>query len=184
MNGNTHRKPKLEKEEIIYRGRRVTLTKRFYTFNNEEFIREIVVFGQSVAILPFKDMDQVILIEQFRPSQNKWILEVPAGVIEENEKPEETAERELIEEIGYKPNKLVKMASIYMSPGYSDEILHIYIALDLTRIGEKPEKGELIRIVTMNFNEALKKILEEDIVDAKTLLAFLLAKIYVIGGYS
>ncbi|MEM4483944.1 MAG: hypothetical protein QXS19_08500, partial [Candidatus Methanomethylicia archaeon] len=63
MNGNTHRKPKLEKEEIIYRGRRVTLTKRFYTFNNEEFIREIVVFGQSVAILPFKDMDQVILIE-------------------------------------------------------------------------------------------------------------------------
>lgn len=179
MNENTHRKPKLEREEVIYRGRRVTLTKRFYTFNHEEFIREIVVFGQSVAILPFKDINQVILIEQFRPSQNKWILEIPAGVIEKNEKPEETAERELIEEIGYKPGKLVKIASIYVSPGYSDEILHIYIALELTHIGEKPERGELIRILTMNFNEALEKILKGEIIDAKTLLAFLLAKQYI-----
>jgi ADP-ribose pyrophosphatase len=135
-----------------------------------------VRFGQAVAIIPIIG-DEVILIKQFRPSLNKWVLEVPAGRVEVNEALEDTARRELIEEVGYDAKTLIKLVSIYPAPGYSDEVLHIFLAKDLTYVGSKLEVGELIEVVKVRLDSALDLVLSDDVVDAKTLISLLILKL-------
>ena len=145
-------------------------------FGGVVFTKDVVRFGQAVAIIPIIG-DEVILIKQFRPSLNKWILEVPAGRVEVNEALEDTARRELIEEVGYDAKTLIKLVSIYPAPGYSDEVLHIFLAKDLTYVGSKPEVGELIEVVKVKLDSALDLILSDDVVDAKTLISLLILKL-------
>jgi ADP-ribose pyrophosphatase len=164
----------LVEEKILCKGKRVVLTERTYRHKGSTFIRDVVKFGQAVAITPLKDNGSAVLVRQFRAPINSWILEVPAGRVEPNENPEEAAQRELAEEIGYKAAKLTKLASICTSPGYSDEVLHIYIAEGLKHVGRKPEPGELIEVEEMMPDQALKTILGEKIADSKTLIALLL----------
>lgn len=167
-------KVELIEEKVLCKGKRVVLAERTYKHKGSTFKRDIVKFGQSVAITPLKENGSIVLVKQFRAPINSWILEVPAGRIEPHENPEETAHRELAEEIGYKAEKLTKLASICMSPGYSDEVLHIYLAEGLKHVGRKPEPGELIEVEEIKPNEALKTILSERITDSKTLIALLL----------
>ena len=111
-------------EETIYHGKRVTLKKLYIKVNGKETFKEIVDFGEAVAILPIlnehpiMEQTEIIVIKQYRPAVGKWIIEIPAGVVERGEKIEETAIRELIEETGYKPSRLEKLASIHPTPGY------------------------------------------------------------------
>jgi ADP-ribose pyrophosphatase len=145
-------------------------------FGGVVFTKDVVRFGQAVAIIPIIG-DEVILIKQFRPSLNKWVLEVPAGRVEVNEALEDTARRELIEEVGYDAKTLIKLVSIYPAPGYSDEVLHIFLAKDLTYVGSKLEVGELIEVVKVKLDSALDLILSDDVVDAKTLISLLILKL-------
>jgi ADP-ribose pyrophosphatase len=145
-------------------------------FGDVVFTKDVVRFGQAVAIIPIIG-DEVILIKQFRPSLNKWILEVPAGRVEVNEALEDTARRELIEEVGYDAKTLIKLVSIYPAPGYSDEVLHIFLAKDLTYVGSKLEVGELIEVVKVRLDSALDLVLSDDVVDAKTLISLLILKL-------
>jgi ADP-ribose pyrophosphatase len=145
-------------------------------FGGVVFTKDVVRFGQAVAIIPIIG-DEVILIKQFRPSLNKWILEVPAGRVEVNEALEDTARRELIEEVGYNAKTLIKLVSIYPAPGYSDEVLHIFLAKDLTYVGSKLEVGELIEVVKVRLDSALDLVLSDDVVDAKTLISLLILKL-------
>ncbi|MEL9998453.1 MAG: NUDIX hydrolase [Sulfolobales archaeon] len=145
-------------------------------FGGVVFTKDVVRFGQAVAIIPIIG-DEVILIKQFRPSLNKWILEVPAGRVEINEALEDTARRELIEEVGYDAKTLIKLVSIYPAPGYSDEVLHIFLAKDLTYVGSKLEVGELIEVVKVRLDSALDLVLSDDVVDAKTLISLLILKL-------
>jgi ADP-ribose pyrophosphatase len=145
-------------------------------FGGVVFTKDVVRFGQAVAIIPIIG-DEVILIKQFRPSLNKWILEVPAGRVEINEALEDTARRELIEEVGYDAKTLIKLVSIYPAPGYSDGVLHIFLAKDLTYVGSKLEVGELIEVVKVRLDSALDLVLSDDVVDAKTLISLLILKL-------
>ncbi len=171
--------PELVEERILCRGRRIEVVQRVYRWGGAEFVRDVVRFGQSVAIVPLKSDKKVILIKQFRAPLNDWILEIPAGRVEQGESLEETARRELEEEIGYIPRRLIKVASIYMTPGYSDEVLHIFIALDLEKTEMRPEVGELIEVIEMDLGEALKTLLSKGIADSKTLLGLLLTCHYL-----
>ncbi len=164
------------KEEVLCRGKRITLTRREYIFKDTVFTKDVVRFGQAVAIVPIVG-SEVILIKQFRPSLNKWILEVPAGRVEVGEVLEDTARRELIEEVGYNAKTLIKLVSIYPAPGYSDEVLHIFLAKDLTYVGSRPEVGELIEVVKVELDRALEVILSDEVVDAKTLISLLILKL-------
>jgi len=164
------------KEEVLCRGKRITLTRREYIFKDTVFAKDVVRFGQAVAIVPIVG-SEVILIKQFRPSLNKWILEVPAGRVEVGEVLEDTARRELIEEVGYNAKTLIKLVSIYPAPGYSDEVLHIFLAKDLTYVGSRPEVGELIEVVKVELDRALEVILSDEVVDAKTLISLLILKL-------
>ncbi|MCS7099475.1 MAG: NUDIX hydrolase [Sulfolobales archaeon] len=141
----------------------------------------MVEFGQSVAVVPLVGGD-VILIRQFRAPVSAWVLEIPAGRVDPGESPEEAARRELVEEVGYYPRKLAKLGSVYMSPGYSDEVLHVYLAEELEYVGSSPEPGELIEVVRVKLAEAVSAVLGAGVADAKTLLSLLLLRELSRGG--
>lgn len=168
--------PELVEEKPLCKGKRVELVQRLYRYNNDFFIRDVVKFGQSIAIVPLKENRKVIMIKQFRAPIGKWILEIPAGRIELGESSEEAVIRELKEEIGYVPKNVQKLVSVYISPGYSDEVLHIYLAKDLVYVGATPEKGELIEVVEVDLDKALEIVLENNIIDVKTLIALLMVR--------
>lgn len=161
-------------DETIYAGKRVTLIKRLLRVKGSVVTREVVRFGEAAAALPILPDGKVILIKQFRAPINGWVLEIPAGVVEPGESPEETIKRELVEEIGYEAGSLRKLFSIHTTPGYSDEVLHIYVAEDLKYVGARPEKYEVIEtVVFKDVDEALNAVLSEPVADAKTLLTLL-----------
>ncbi|MEM0361815.1 MAG: NUDIX hydrolase [Sulfolobales archaeon] len=161
---------KLLRELTLCRGRRVTLIQRVYSYGGREFVRDIVHFGQAVAALPVLG-NEVILIKQFRAPVNTWVLEIPAGKVEAGETLEDAVRRELVEEVGYMPRKVERMMSVYMAPGYSDEVLHIYVATDLEYVGSEPEPGELIEVVRLGVKEALDTLMKSEVVDVKTFAA-------------
>ncbi|MEM1766243.1 MAG: NUDIX hydrolase, partial [Zestosphaera sp.] len=103
-------------------------------------------------------------------------LEVPAGRVEEGEDLVSAAKRELREETGYDAEELIRVASIYTAPGYSDEVLHVFLARKLKYVGASPEPGELIKTTELSLEEALETLTKAKYVDAKTLLAILLLK--------
>jgi len=157
---------------VVFSGRRLRVEVRRYEHDGESFVREIVRFGQAVAALPILG-NKVLLIKQFRPAVGGWILEIPAGKVEEGEDIYEATRRELVEEIGYEPAKLEHVVSIYPTPGYSDEVIHILFAEDLRYVGPRRERGELIEVFEVDAND-LPKIVEQKLVDGKTLIAILL----------
>lgn len=169
----------LVEERVLFKGRRLVLAERVFASNGAKFKAEVVKFGEAAAIVPIKGDGKIVLINQFRGSLNRWILEVPAGRVNPSESPEETARRELIEEIGYSAKKLTRLASIYMSPGYSDEILHIFLAEDLAYVGVKREKDEIIETIELKLEEAINRCLSEKVADSKTISALFLAQKYL-----
>lgn len=171
----------LIEEHLLCRGKRVELFQRVYRYGNEVFVKDVIRFGQSVAVIPFKDVNKIIMIKQFRAAVGKWIYEIPAGRIEPGENIENTVLRELREEVGYEAKQLEKLVSVYISPGYSDEVIHIYVARDLVYVGSSPEKGELIEVIEIDLDKALEMIISSDIVDAKTLIALLMTR-YMFGN--
>ncbi|MGC9149261.1 MAG: NUDIX hydrolase [Sulfolobales archaeon] len=163
----------------IFSGKRFSVLIELFSRDNILVEKEVVDFGEAVAIVPLLEGGEIILIKQFRAPINKWIYEIPAGKIDDGEDLYEAARRELIEETGYSPKKLKKILSIYTAPGYSNEVLHIFIAQDLVYVGERPEPGELINTEIIDLNAAINKVLSQEVVDAKTLIGLLMARDYL-----
>lgn len=143
-----------------------------------EAYREIVKHPGAVVILAVS-RGKILLIRQYRHAIGKWILELPAGTLEEGELPEKAAERELAEETGYRAGKLKKIISFYSSPGISDEILHVFLADDLIEGTPKREQGEMIENLWLSLDEALKMIERNEIEDAKTIASILYYKLFI-----
>ena len=166
---------KILESEIVYRGRKFNVIREDIVLpNGKRAIREIVDFPGASAILPIVDENRVLLIKQFRTTIHDWILEVPAGTLKPGEDPLSCAKRELKEETGYVAHRWTRLASILTSPGYSNEILHIFLAEELERGEKEPEETEVIENVIIPVNEALKKIFTGEIVDGKTIVALLM----------
>ncbi|MEM4717867.1 MAG: NUDIX hydrolase [Desulfurococcaceae archaeon] len=169
-------RPKLVEESELFKGLRFSVVRRIYSKQDGLFERDVVLFPQAVVVLPFISDDEIILIKQFRAPLNDFIIEAPAGVVNEGESPEETAKRELVEEIGYFPMKLFKLGSFTPSPGYSSELLHFYYAKDLVYVGARPDKYEIIEPWRTSLDSAYKMVTSNEIKDAKTALIILLYK--------
>ncbi len=161
-------------EEWIYKGRKVRLKKLLLKIRGSKTFHEVIDFGESVAILPFKDDSTVLLERQFRGAVGGWLLEIPAGRIEGEESAEEAARRELREEIGYIPEELEYLGSFILTPGYSNEKIHIFVARQLRFVGQELEEHEAIRIVEMPYEKLLDMVMRGEISDAKTVLAVLM----------
>lgn len=167
--------PSLIDERVLFRGLRFLVTRRRYVGTKGIFERDVVVFPEAVVVLPVID-DYLVLIKQFRAPFNDFIVEAPAGVVDKGETPDEAAVRELVEEIGYKPRKLVKLGKYTPAPGYSSEVLHFYVAYDLEYVGAKPERYEIIEPFQVKIEDAYRMVLSNQVTDMKTALAIMLYK--------
>jgi ADP-ribose pyrophosphatase len=133
--------------------------------------REVVKHPGACAVVAITPDGEVLLVKQFREAVREELLEVPAGIIEEGESPEECAAREVLEETGYRATKIEPLGTIYTSPGFTDEKIELFRA-DAERAGQVVEDG--LTVIAMPFRSALEAVSRGDIKDAKTAIALLL----------
>lgn len=169
------------KSNYIYKGRVLNLKIDDIKLPNKKIVKhEIVEHQGSVAILAI-DNDEVLLVKQYRSPFKSEVLEIPAGIIEFGEKSYEAGLRELQEETGAYTNKLVYLGEVYPSPGYTDEIVHLYFTDQVEIKKPNPDEDEFIKVERVKFSKVLQMIEEGKIVDAKTIIAILKYKL-IKGG--
>lgn len=161
--------------ETIYDGKLVHLSRVTVRLpNGEQSFREIVRHPGAVAMVPLTAEGEVILVQQFRLASNRIMLEIPAGTLEPGEEPQVAAERELQEEIGYRPGRLTSLGGEFTAPGYTTEFIHLYLAEDLEAAPLAVDDDEFLEIVTLPLDEALRRVESGTIQDGKTIAALLL----------
>lgn len=168
-------KPQVISGETIYEGRVFDVQIDHISEGDVEYKREIVVHRGSAVIVPVFGDGTVALVRQYRHAAGKYLLEVPAGSLDEGEDPESGAMRELEEEIGYRADKVEKIAEFYVSPGFLTEKMFVYLATGLTETSQNLEEDELIEIERLTFELALEKIRNGEIEDAKTIVGLTFA---------
>lgn len=140
--------------------------------------RELIKHSGAVAILAITKENKLIFVKQYRKALDRILVEIPAGRIEVGEEPAVTAKRELEEETGYGANEFSYIQSFATSPGFADEIIHLYLARDLFKI-ENPADGdedEFIELLELTIDEAEELVVSNEIYDAKTIFALIFAK--------
>ncbi|MBN2287474.1 MAG: NUDIX hydrolase [Tissierellales bacterium] len=145
--------------------------------NNKKAYREIIEHQGAVAIVAITDDGKILLVNQYRSAIGEVMTEIPAGKLENNEDPVDCAERELIEETGFKPGKLEKMLEITTSPGFCNEKIHLFLAKDLSPAFLACDEDEFIDLLSVDLDEALQMITAGDIKDSKTIIGLLNYKI-------
>jgi ADP-ribose pyrophosphatase len=156
----------------VYRGRVVQLdVDRIVEPSGKEVEREIVRHPGAAVLLPVTDDRRVVMIRQFRYAVGETLLEVPAGTIDPGETPEETAARELVEETGYHPGRLEKLAEFFPSPGILAERMHLFLATELEKREASPEADESLELVEFPWERALALEPGKELRDAKTIVA-------------
>jgi ADP-ribose pyrophosphatase len=132
--------------------------------------------GGFAAVVPVTRGADVVLVRQWRQPLDAFTLELPSGGVDADEEPERAARRELVEETGYRAEKLEHLASVHTSTGRSTEVCHLFRCEAVRdERGPRPEPTEFIRVVEVPFGEAWRMASEGDIVDAATVLGLLLA---------
>jgi len=160
--------------QIIYDGRAVRLrVDSVQMASGRQTTREIVEHSDCVAIIAIDDNDNVLLVNQFRESVDKELLEIPAGGIEPGEDPVATVRRELREEAGYLPRKVERLGGFYSTPGYCTEYLYLYLATDFIPSPLQAEDTENIRLVRVSVNQICHLITSGSICDAKSIAGLL-----------
>lgn len=157
--------------ELIFTGKVISLQIDTVTLpDGTSAKREIVKHPGAVAVLAVHE-GRLLLVDQYRQAMGRCELEIPAGKLEKGEDPLEAAGRELQEETGYRSGKLTHLHSFYTSPGFADEIIHLYLAEQLSAGEMAPDEDEFIEVHEATLEEALVFIAEGRIADAKTILA-------------
>lgn len=139
--------------------------------NGNQSQRELVHHNGAVAVIAFTPENKLILVRQYRKALEKAIAEIPAGKLEPGEDPLDSAKRELAEETGITAGKWSKLISFYTSPGFANELVHLYLAEELSQGDAHPDDDEFVERLDVTMEEAQEMILSEDIHDAKTAYA-------------
>ncbi len=164
---------KVNSSKKIYEGRILNLRVDEVTLDSgRKTVREVVEYRGAVAIVPVIG-DRILFVRQFRYPVGEELLEIPAGKIEENEHPEDTAYRELIEETGYKAGELKLLSRFYTAPGYSTEELYLFLADKLEPSEMNPDFDEIIEPVELHRDEVFNMLKADEFHDAKTILGLL-----------
>ncbi len=150
--------------------------------NGKRGYREWIYHRGAVAAVPIQD-GKVFLVRQYRYAVKKELLEIPAGKLDsDDEDPEWRIKEELMEEIGMEPGNLEYLGYIYTSPGFASEKIHLYLATDLKPRKENPDEDEFLDVVIVDLDEVLKKCLNGEIVDSKTVAGVVRAYARLKGG--
>ena len=175
-----HLKENRNSRETVFQGKILNVYKDTVILpNGKEATREVVEHSGAVAVLAIDDQDRIILVKQYRYPIQKSSLEIPAGKLEDGENPLECAKRELEEETGFQAENWSKIISFYTSPGFANEIMHLFLATGLTFVGASPDEDEFVELYKYSLDEAFDGILQQEIDDAKTINAILWHKIKV-----
>src|SRR5690625_1690558 len=151
--------------EEIYNGKVVKLRVDEVTLpNGQTSKRELLTHQGAAAIIPVTQDHKIIFVRQYRKAVEKMLIEIPAGLIDEGEKPEETAIRELEEETGYTTDNLIFVTSFYPTPGYTDELIYIYFTKELEMLSEakQNDEDELVELVELSLSEAKQYMRSEE----------------------
>jgi ADP-ribose pyrophosphatase len=138
--------------------------------------REIVEHPGAVAILPLLENRRILMVQQYRKTIEEITLEIPAGKVEPGENLYACVERELQEETGYSAKSCRQILSFYPTPGYSNEIIYLFLASKLIKKKMHPDSDEFLQPTSLTLKEAIKLIREGKIKDAKTIIAILILK--------
>ena len=144
--------------------------------DGKQITREVVQHPGAVAIIPIDKEDNVLLVRQYRYAAGQSLLELPAGVVEAGESPDDTAQRELQEEIGYATRDLRALGGVYSSPGFCTEFLYLYIARDLVPSKLPGDDDEDISVETIPMSRVDRLIRLGEIQDAKSVAGLLMAR--------
>jgi ADP-ribose pyrophosphatase len=161
--------------KLIYNGP-VKLRLNTFKTNGKIFEKEIVEHNASVGIIPITNSDEIMLIEQFRYAINDYLIEIPAGKIENHESPIEAAQRELEEETGFKAD-LIPLTKYYLAPSYDTELMHLFVAKNIYQSENSlhtKDDDENISNIIVNLKDAVRYCYNGKIKDCKTVSAILL----------
>jgi ADP-ribose pyrophosphatase len=161
----------------IYDGRICALREDTVELSNRRTAkREIVEHADVVAVVPVDGDGNVILVRQFRLAAKDALLEVPAGIVNDGEDIEAAAQRELQEEVGHRAGKLERLAGFFVSPGFCEEFVHMFLAKELEESSLDADDDEQIEIAKVSLAEAIALVRSGGIKDAKTVVGLLLAR--------
>jgi ADP-ribose pyrophosphatase len=163
----------------IFEGRAVRVrVDTVRTHDGRETVREIVEHDECVAVVAVDNDGHILLVRQFRKPVEMELLEIPAGGIDPGEDPVTAVRREMREETGYRPERVVELGGFYAIPGYGTEYLHLYLAKELVPDPLTAEDTDDIELVRVTPEEILELIRSGEICDAKS-IAGLLQYLYI-----
>jgi ADP-ribose pyrophosphatase len=163
-------RPKKDILRYKFKKKNVFLVSRSMTLpNGMEITKDLVLHPGAALIVPFLSKDKLVILRQYRSTFKQYLFEFPAGTLELNEKPSACARREIMEEAGYRAGKLTRMGLIYPVPGYSDEVIYIFKAQQLSPQKKQGDADEVIEPVIVSRSQ-LKVLFDAGkIIDAKTI---------------
>jgi ADP-ribose pyrophosphatase len=167
-----------QKKEVVYKGEYLEYHLDHVALpNGKTTTREYLHHPGAIGAVPLLDNGGIVMIKQFRYPTQSVILEIPAGKLEAGEEPMDCVRRELIEEIGYEPWKVIHLSSVWTTPGFTDEIIHLYLATELKPCQGNPDSDEFLETVILKKQELLELLKSPGLMDGKTALALSLLEL-------
>src|SRR2546422_8447025 len=167
--------PEFFDSKKVFSGRVFDVTVDTVREGDQTYVRDVVHHPGSAVILPAFDDGTIALVRQYRHPAVRYLFELPAGTLNDRERPEHGAARELEEELGVVAGKLEKLCEFFVSPGFLSEKMWLYLATELRETKQRLEDDEAIEIVRVSLDRALQMITDGEIEDAKTIIGLLLA---------
>jgi len=147
--------------------------------NGRIVTREKITHPGAVGIVPVTGDNKIILVKQYRYPIEEVTIEIPAGKLDKGELPSTCAQRELKEEVGAVGGKLILLSSFYTTPGFCNEVLHLYLVMDFKRTANSLDDDEFLEIIEPGLEEAMIWIRDGLIKDSKTIIGVLMARDYL-----
>lgn len=167
----------LLKSDLILKGRAFAIRRdTLKTPNGAETKFDIIEHGGSVIIVPVDGDGNLLFVRQYRHAAGMDLLELPAGTLDEGEEPSACAAREIREETGFAADRMEKIGSFYLAPGYSTEYMHVFLAQSLRHDPLEADADEFLSVEKLTLAEAFQLAESGGMPDAKSLAALLLAK--------
>ena len=167
--------PRLIESKNVFDGRVISVTVDTLQERELTYQREIVHHNGSAVIVPVFADETVAFVRQYRHPAGRYLLEVPAGTLEKGEAPEVGAARELEEELGFVAGHLEQLTEFYLSPGFLQEKMWVYLATEMTETRQRLDADEILDVVRIPMVNALAMISSGEIQDAKTIIGLMLA---------
>ena len=167
------------KRDVIYEGRVLEYVVDTVEVDGKLSEREMVFHPGGVGVVAIDDKGYVCMVRQFRKPYEDAILEIPAGKIDSGEEPLVCGKRELAEETGYSAKEFISLGKFYPSVGYTNEVIHLFLAKGLEKGEANPDEDEYVDIEKIHIDTWVSMIMSGEIKDGKTIAAILKTYLYI-----